>query len=844
MKQKSFDKDRFHKLITRHQQQKLTSTSIFTQQRRQQKIKAHSFIVGRSISSISSINTEKDKQKEKERHDNESLQSKHAPSLTKQMQSKRIIRHRSSLQPATNTNTNRNGTGTGTGTGTEKGTCLHRNLGLTSMDRKSSISQSSTSFLQKANPHARLALVELATRYKYNQFSPAGVTITDTLNDNDALNDGFSELPPLLGLDHDHDNDYDYSFDLMTAAESETETDDEVSTAMLTASLDIDIDIDIEESMYDDDEGPSTLSLVNRVIRVNIVTNTNPRTSTNAAIADTVEEEEEKYPKYQQEWNSNLDDDDDGGDGNVDYLVQLRTLIGKVRTISLSEEDVGVPVGIGTEAFHPSSPSKEDRSRPVELECESYHSSVDEHDCMDLATEENDNTSVLSPLTYEYTYTQLSDIKGVGSGPGQGHFHTKCTMFRWCALLWFFSLLLVYERCLSNEIYVISQRRRTMELTFLHHVSRFRTVMDDFMVQDKDYYAYVYDDNDSDERFDAELRSSISAVKKSVENGNLLEAEHPNLDVLDADQEHEILFVFIEHTHIGIELHPCSDALEQYFYHDMTTCNDNAVVGESVALEVYFYRDITTCNDALDVSAALDIYFHRDMMVQFFYAFDVVPALEHYFYRDMMACFDISSKEQHESLPTLSTESFSTTSDLEFLFYFDMSTSIPSSVDDKPFCRGMKSVGTTDAVDFMFYRDMTSERIESSAPFPSDNNWSERSLENIAIPVPPLSSAIDNTRIRHSECFFAFLGRISMIDEAPELCCQYFMPPRSVASNKTPLEYLHSPHQAVDADVPVIDLILDFFRVIRQSWKHKRQNRKKKKRHSKLARIKRVKLAK
>jgi len=163
MKKKNFDKDRFHKLVTKHKE--LTKRNNFAQ--------SHSWrkSTSRICSSTSSTRGVKDAKEvdpsillsekgEKNYGDgvlHSSIGERSMPSLTNK--SLRIHRGRSALQTPLHDN------------GTDK-----------------SIVSLSPSFLVKANPNARKALAELATRY--NQFSPSRAA---NWNDTHLFNEGFMQ---------------------------------------------------------------------------------------------------------------------------------------------------------------------------------------------------------------------------------------------------------------------------------------------------------------------------------------------------------------------------------------------------------------------------------------------------------------------------------------------------------------------------------------------------------------------------------------------------------------------------------------------------------------------------
>ena len=124
---------------------------------------------------------------------------------------------------------------------------------------------------------------------------------------------------------------------------------------------------------------------------------------------------------------------------NPDILAQLTSIIGS--SVQLTPD---------SRESHVTNPSEEES-------VQSYHFPYMHHEAY-----ENDVSSVLSPLTCERNFETAYEKSNRG----------KTSAFRWCLLIWMFSLFLVYERCLSNEIYLISQRRRQVEAFTIHVIRR------------------------------------------------------------------------------------------------------------------------------------------------------------------------------------------------------------------------------------------------------------------------------------------------------------------------------------------------------------------------------------
>ena len=614
-----------------------------------------------------------------------------------------------------------------------------------------------SSILLAANPSARTALAELGT--KYNLFSHSGAADWNDTHVSDSNHQAScktteDELEPGL----------EYSYDLMTAVESEES--DKMSTAMLMTSL--------------DESDSLSKVLVNKVISVHI---------TEAAAASSQSLMEKESRKC---------------DDNVDYLLQLRTLIGKERRASISDD----------EAENSSSHSIDDHH------VESYHSSLDER--FEFGTYENDHTSVLSPLTYEYAHLSEKD----------GPFNNRCTMFRWCVLVWMLSLVLVYERCLSNEIYLISHWRRTLEQSFGDQIARFRIPFDSMRHKSK-------------HQFDMERHSSLRSIKLAE-------------DVLSSDTEFNTVFANL------VEDHRSLNVFNKRIFSSTKTRHSAGALGDHVFLDFlkdeYFHRSLSDIlEDSNDLCEILHVPFatthevtiesheqntttHQSHLYSLPSRMFSMEARPHQTYTtlknftslkqkahnasiiemakvelDEMACVDPFHGKESESHYTLSSKFYS--SGLEFSFYFDMTnlSTLSTSKKENDVLKEEGFLDTTDVSDLVLIAhtsdvDMTTKKIEVHETLYSDQFWTERSLEFSFLPTN------DDTDL-------------SLVDPAVNPMTKETAPSKPMPSSRKNVEYSHSQHHVVNGDVPIIDIIFDFFRNLRKKRKQKKKQRKRHPKH-------------
>jgi hypothetical protein len=132
------------------------------------------------------------------------------------------------------------------------------------------------------------------------------------------------------------------------------------------------------------------------------------------------------------------------GDGNgVNYLAQLQTLIG----IQDNRKDQDINVTSTCNIWLGEQMSK----------ATSQHPANDIHDS--LKTIDQDLASVVSSqITFDCNYDK--DQHDWRSKFGKG---TNCSLLRYCLMVWFISLVLIYERSWSHEIYLLSSWRRIVE---------------------------------------------------------------------------------------------------------------------------------------------------------------------------------------------------------------------------------------------------------------------------------------------------------------------------------------------------------------------------------------------
>lgn len=240
---------------------------------------------------------------------------------------------------------------------------------------------------------------------------------------------------------------------------------------------------------------------------------------------------------------------------NPDILAQLTSIIGS--SVQLSPD---------SRESHVTNSSEEES-------VQSYHFPYMHHEAY-----ENDVSSVLSPLTCERNFETAYEKSNRG----------KTSAFRWCLLIWMFSLFLVYERCLSNEIYLISQRRRQVEAFTIHLIRRTEYHFNSTIHHFGDFVEYIK----SSHMLAMELMKDIMTEIGSDNEQNSFE------DIIESEtEEHRDRIFQFEKNEVESVQSQC-DATDRYFYHDMSECiAANNIDDENLATSFShrFYQDMTTC---------------------------------------------------------------------------------------------------------------------------------------------------------------------------------------------------------------------------------------------------------
>ncbi|GFH54719.1 predicted protein [Chaetoceros tenuissimus] len=240
---------------------------------------------------------------------------------------------------------------------------------------------------------------------------------------------------------------------------------------------------------------------------------------------------------------------------NPDILAQLTSIIGSSAQLSPDSRE-----------SHVTNSSEEES-------IQSYHFPYMHHEAY-----ENDVSSVLSPLTCERNFERAYEKSNRG----------KTSAFRWCLLIWMFSLFLVYERCLSNEIYLISQRRRQVEAFTTHVIRRTEYHLNSTIHHFGDFVEYIK----SSHMLAMELMKDIMTQIGSDDEQNSFE------DIIESEtEEHrDHIFQFEENE---VESIQCEcEATDRYFYHDMSECiaaNDIDDENLATSFSHRFYQDMTIC---------------------------------------------------------------------------------------------------------------------------------------------------------------------------------------------------------------------------------------------------------
>ena len=405
------------------------------------------------------------------------------------------------------------------------------------------------------------------------------------------------------------------------------------------------------------------------------------------------------------------------GDNNVDYLFQLSTLIGTDMGSSSSDEE----------------------------ECSS--ASLSSQVVYEVSAEHENDESVISPISFDCAKSTISTGRV-----------RRCAMFRWCMLLWFAALLLVYERSISHEIYVISQRRRLVEHAFRKNFARGREKID-YKLYDLSKRAYQVKSATSSAmsmylddlrnfietnmtRFMAVIHSRIMALEewKSLVSRSILDQEN----VAETSTNEDAYLVCLESSDkeqeqdTPTEREETTSALDSYFYRDMMSSLDSEYVAVTSNEDTYLVflessdeeQEQDTPTEREETTSALDSYFYRDMMSSL-HSENVAETSTN---EDTYLVFlESSDEEQEQDTPTEREE---TTSALDSYFYRDMMSSLDSEYvavtsNEDTYLVFLESSDeeqeqeqdtptereeTTSALDSYFYRDMMAclDAIESN----------------------------------------------------------------------------------------------------------------------------------
>ena len=714
---------------------------------------------------------------------------------------------------------------------------MHRDRFQSSTQKQSSSLSSMTT-----NSNARTALVELGSKYK--AASPNCITEIN-INGTDANRPQENQHSySVASIPADVTTiPMNCSFDLVTAAESEDEGNgyghdfegfkDDVSTAMLTSTASL-------EHTHND-----LSSMLNSGTSLNGTTNIHNELNQNSDQTDMDE-------LLGDSDTSQCNDNDD----NVDYLLQLSTLIGR-----------GMPKSPSSSSSPPSSNVQNiDETASVE----SFHSSQDIGICVELTAYDHDDTSVLSALSFDCAqstmYTRaVTCVTSLGKKEkGQGS-----ALFRWCGLLWLVSMVLVYERSMNNEIYFISQRRRILEDAFREKMSLLNKAVDGNLGNWREIsYSFAsqavlnistqwgsardlldsYALKDMN-LFDASLRipqdwSSLlrnSSPKPIVENTNPVgmatEERTDSTGKVEEREESDADLI------AGVDRLPKQDqtlALHSQFNQDMMLCSGTAVADEidsaqTLALHSQFYQDMTPC-----LSAAVDNEFHNEQRTL---------ALHSQFYQDMTPCLSAAIADD------------SMTCVISILFYEQMMGYKEEEDDDHDFggvrvrdlslsevseepVTPLDNKGYTDFLVFSFYHDMTMN-IEEWDQYDLNHRpfWSKRPTN-----IPFLSAKRDieptklgmeivdvnfNKSTERSECLLSDVGLNPYIEDASSFPSQHLVAvEKNERSKNMAIEYFNE-QKDVDEEIPILDGLLDFFRVVGKSWRQRRKDKKQAKQEEK-----------
>ncbi len=668
-----------------------------------------------------------------------------------------------------------------------------------------------------------------------------------------------------------------YSFDLITAAGSFDSYDagaihskgfqDDVSTALLTST--------------------GTVSLEHTYNDLCSIPNSGSNEGNDQNCAFKKEEFNDCYSVVPRGLRLKKDDD------NVNYLLQLNTLIGRTGARSSS-----------------SSPNQSkdccdfvcDESASVE----SFHSSHDDIDiCVELTAYDQDDTSILSPLSFDCaqsTSRSFDMLKNTrrGKSASQGS-----ALFRWCGLLWIISLLLVYERSMNNEIYLISQHRRFLEDKFRESMRLVYKEVDhklDFykersselaaqtivlmldqwdsvrnrLFRDKGAFSSYVEHRTSQDLHNLFLHlrnpmipSPLTKKVKAFENRT-----EKQLDDTIERRYHEKLRneMAAEVNQLTEQIRPVD--LHSQFYQDMEYCSDIPIHdgsqnGETFAIQFYFYSDITVCLNEKsfekfhnEQTSALSYQFDRDMALcldatvsnkvrggqtlAIYYQFDrdmalcqdsgtidknqnrQTESLHHQFYQDVTLC---SGESMFVMNNIIDTELNHHVDGQQIRNEDDTSENIYSEILVNDIASSSSNV---ESIDSMIKNDSRGEDYlpESEYRYFWSNQQPTKKVPFLSFKkklAKPDMAIIEHSfnKPKKKGCFLSDVGLNPNIKDTSSLYCQYLVPfqKNETIRRNIAFEYLNAKND-VDEEMPMWDVLMDFFKVVRKSWKQRRREKK------------------